>query len=153
MSNISDLIEQYLKSLISKSPQDLVEIQRSQLAVRFSCVPSQINYVLTTRFSTGHGYLVESRRGGGGYIRIMKIPLDQRVGLILDIFELIGDTISQNDAEGLLSRLFEEELISQREARLMRAAIGRYQPYLEAQAQEHLRAAILKAMITAVLQD
>ncbi|MDD4237501.1 MAG: CtsR family transcriptional regulator [Desulfotomaculaceae bacterium] len=153
MSNISDLIEQYLKSLISNSPRDFVEIQRSQLAVRFSCVPSQINYVLTTRFSTGHGYLVESRRGGGGYIRIVKIPLDQRAGLILDISELIGDAISQNDAEGMLGRLIEEELISLREARIMQAAVGRYPQLVEAQTQEHLRAAILKTMITAVLRD
>jgi len=153
MSNISDLIEQYLKSLISNSQEDFVEVQRSQLALRFSCVPSQINYVLTTRFSTGHGYLVESRRGGGGYIRIVKIPLDQRVGLILNICDLIGDAITQNEAEGLLRRLVEEELISLREARVMQAAVGRFPPVLAAQAQESLRAAILKAMITAVLRD
>lgn len=153
MSNISDLIEQYLKNLISKSPEDFVEVQRSQLAVRFSCVPSQINYVLTTRFSTGQGYLVESRRGGGGYIRIVKIPLDQRAGLILDIADLIGDAISQNEAERLLGRLVEEELISMREARVMQAAVGRYPQFMEAKDQEQLRAAILKAMITAVLRD
>jgi transcriptional regulator CtsR len=153
MSNISDLIEQYLKSLISKSPEDFVEVQRSQLAIRFSCVPSQINYVLTTRFSTGQGYLVESRRGGGGYIRIVKIPLDQRVDLILDICDLIGHAISLNEAEGLLRRLVEEELISLREARIMQAAVGRYPQFLVAQAQDQMRAAVLKAMITAVLRD
>lgn len=153
MSNISDLIEQYLKKLISSSPEDFVEVQRSQLAVRFSCVPSQINYVLTTRFSTGQGYLVESRRGGGGYIRIVKIPLDQRAGLILDISDLIGNAISQNEAERLLLRLVEEELISLREARIMQAAVGRYPQLMEAKAQEQLRAVILKAMITAVLRD
>ncbi|TEB08329.1 Transcriptional regulator CtsR [Pelotomaculum schinkii] len=153
MSNISDLIEQYLKSLISNSPKDFVEVQRSQLAMRFSCVPSQINYVLTTRFSAGHGYLVESRRGGGGYIRIVKIPLDQKVDLILDICDLIGDAISQHEAEGLLGRLVEEELISLREARIMQAAVGRYPQLLEAQTQEQLRAAVLKAMVTAVLRD
>lgn len=153
MSNISDLIEQYLKSLISDSPKDFVEVQRSQLAVRFSCVPSQINYVLTTRFSTGQGYLVESRRGGGGYIRILKIPLDQGAGLILDISDLIGDSITQNEAERLLGRLVEEELISMREARIMQAAVGRYPQLVEAQGQDQLRAAVLKAMITAVLRD
>jgi transcriptional regulator CtsR len=153
MSNISDLIEQYLKGLISSSPEDYVEVQRSQLAVRFSCVPSQINYVLTTRFSVGHGYLVESRRGGGGYIRIVKIPLDQKAKLILNIADLIGDAISQNEAEGLLGRLVEEKLISMREARVMQAAIGRYPQFVKAQAQDQLRAAVLKGMITAVLRD
>jgi len=153
MSNISDLIEQYLKSLISNSPESSIEVQRSQLALRFSCVPSQINYVLTTRFSAGQGYLVESRRGGGGYIRIMKIPLDQKVDLILNICDLIGNAISQNEAEGLLERLVEEELVSRREARMMQAAVGRYPHVVNVQAQEQLRASILKAMLTAVLKE
>jgi len=152
MSNISDLVELYLKELLAESPQDFVEIQRSELAIRFNCVPSQINYVLTTRFSTGHGYIVESRRGGGGYIRIVKIPLDQRVDLILDICDLIGDSISQGEAEGLIERLLEEELVSLREARVMRAAMGRDILRLSLPVRDQLRALILKAMVTAVLR-
>lgn len=153
MSNISDLIEQYLKKLIKKSPQDYVEVQRSKLAVRFSCAPSQINYVLTTRFTTGHGYIVESRRGGGGYIRIMKIPLEQGAEIIINITDLIGSSISQQEAEGLLDRLVEEGLISDREARIMQAAVGRYPQLLEGPSQERLRAAILKAMLTSILKN
>lgn len=153
MSNISDLVEHYLKELLAESPQDFVEIQRSELAIRFNCVPSQINYVLTTRFSTGHGYIVESRRGGGGYIRIVKIPLDQRVDLILDICDLIGDNISQREAEGLIERLLEEELVSLREARVMRAATGRDILRLSLPVRDQLRALILKAMVTAVLRE
>ena len=153
MSNISDLVEHYLKELLAESPQDFVEIQRSELAIRFNCVPSQINYVLTTRFSTGHGYIVESRRGGGGYIRIVKIPLDQRVDLILHICDLIGDLISQREAEGLIERLLEEELVSLREARVMRAAMGRDILRLSLPVRDQLRALILKAMVTAVLRE
>ncbi|OPZ74969.1 MAG: Transcriptional regulator CtsR [Firmicutes bacterium ADurb.Bin456] len=153
MSNISDLIERYLKQLISDSPEDFVEIQRSELAVRFSCVPSQINYVLTTRFSTGHGYIVESRRGGGGFIRIVRIPLDERKDLILTISELIGDSITQQEAEGLIKRLLEEELITLREARIMIAAVSGDTLYQGLPSRETLRALILKAMVTSVLRD
>jgi transcriptional regulator CtsR len=153
MSNISDMIESYLKKLLSESQKDSVEIRRSELAVRFSCVPSQINYVLTTRFSTGHGYVVESRRGGGGYIRIVRIPLDQRNGLILDISDLIGDSIPQHEAEGLIKRLLEEKLITLREARIMFAAVSGDTLYQGLPSREALRALILKAMVTAVLRD
>ena len=75
MRNVSDIIEQYLKSMLLESPQGLVEIQRNDLADRFSCVPSQINYVISTRFTLEKGYVVESKRGGGGYIRIQRIQL------------------------------------------------------------------------------
>ena len=153
MPNISDLIESYLKKLISDSPEESVEIQRSELAVRFSCVPSQINYVLTTRFSTGHGYIVESRRGGGGYIRIVRIPLDKRKGLILTISELIGDSITQQEAEGLINRLLEEKLITMREARIMIAAVSGDTLFHGLPSREALRALILKAMVTSVLRD
>lgn len=153
MSNITDLIERYLKDLLEGSPHNSVEIQRSELAVRFSCVPSQINYVLTTRFSMGHGYVVESRRGGGGYIRIVKVPLEQQADLIVKICDLIGATITQGDAEGLINRLLEEELISLREARIMRAAMGRDILRLSLPVRDQLRAALLKSMLTAVFRD
>jgi len=153
MSNISNLIEGYLKKLLADSPHDYVEIQRSELALRFKCVPSQINYVLSTRFSTGHGYIVESRRGGGGYIRIVKIPLDRRAELVSDICDLIGDTISQADAEGLIKRLKEEKLITRREVWVMRAAMDRDILRLGLSGRGRLRAMVLKAMVTAVLRD
>ncbi|MCC5714945.1 CtsR family transcriptional regulator, partial [Klebsiella pneumoniae] len=70
MRNISDLIEQYLKTTLMRSGNELLEIKRSELAKQFQCVPSQINYVISTRFTLEKGYIVESKRGGGGYIRI-----------------------------------------------------------------------------------
>ncbi|MDD4169632.1 MAG: CtsR family transcriptional regulator [Desulfotomaculaceae bacterium] len=153
MSNISDLIEQYLKKLLKDSLEDYIEIQRSKVASYFNCVPSQINYVLTTRFSTGHGYIVESRRGGGGFIRIIKLPLDRRVNLVLDICDLIGESISRVDAMGLINRLREEEVITQREKRLMCAVIDSKLRYLEMPVHNQLRALLLKAMVTAVLKE
>jgi transcriptional regulator CtsR len=153
MNNISDLVENYLKQLLAESGNQYVEVQRSDLAMRFSCVPSQINYVLTTRFSAGHGYFIESRRGSGGYIRIVKIPLDQRADLILDLCAIVGDSISQADAEGVISRLFEENLISLREARVMQAAVDGNILRLGTPVRDKLRAHLLKAMITSILRS
>jgi len=153
MSNISDLIERYLKKLLAASGQEHIEIHRSDLAIRFNCVPSQINYVLTTRFSAGHGYIVESRRGSGGYIRIIKIPLGRRSDVILDLCDLIGESTAQAEAEGLIKRLWEEGLITRRESRLMRAAIDGdiLRPSLPD--RDQLRAMLLKSMLSAILWD
>lgn len=153
MNNISDLIENYLKQLLAESSNEFVEVQRSDLAMRFSCVPSQINYVLTTRFSAGHGYFVESRRGSGGYIRIVKIPLDQSADLILNLCDIIGDSISQADADGVIGRLLEEKFISLREARVMAAAVDGNILRLSMPVRDKLRALLLKAMITTILRS
>lgn len=153
MNNISNLIESYLKQLLAESSKEYVEVQRSDLAMRFSCVPSQINYVLTTRFSAGHGYFVESRRGSGGYIRIVRIPLDNRADFILDLCDIVGDTISQADADGMIGRLLEEEFISLREARLMHAAVDGNILRLSMPGRDKLRALLLKAMIISILRS
>ena len=81
MRNISDIIERYLKGILHESPEGLIEIQRNDLADQFSCVPSQINYVISTRFTLEKGYLVESKRGGGGYVRIQRIELPAQSAL------------------------------------------------------------------------
>jgi len=153
MTNISDLIEQYLKKLLEDSLHDCIEVQRSKLASHFNCVPSQINYVLSTRFSTGHGYIVESKRGGGGFIRIEKLNLNKEVNLILRICDLIGDSISHTKASGLIQRLLEEELITSREARLMSSAISDSVLRLNLPVRDRLRALLLKAMVTEILRN
>ena len=152
LNNISDLIERYLKQLLAKSNTEFVEVQRSDLALRFSCVPSQINYVLTTRFSAGHGYFVESRRGSGGYIRIIRIPLDRKSDTVLELCDLIGDAISQTDADGVIKRLLEEKLISLREAGIMHAAVDGNILRLSMPVRDRLRALLLKAMIKSILR-
>jgi len=153
MKNVSNMIEIYIKTLLEESIQDHIEIHRKELAKRFNCVPSQINYVLNTRFSTGRGYIVESRRGGGGFIRIVKVPLNRHLHLILDIHKLIGDEISHNDAAGLIRRLREEKLLSSREEALMLAAVDSNVIRIGPPACGRLRGLILKAMIGAVLRD
>ncbi len=152
MSNISDLIEQYLKRLLEQAGQGQIEIQRNELAIQFSCVPSQINYVLSTRFSMEHGYIVESRRGGGGFVRIVKLELDDRSVLINHMNRLIGEDIAQQGAVGIISRLLEEGLITRRESEIMKAAVYRDVLRTVLPDRDKLRASILKAMLIAILK-
>lgn len=116
-SNMSDVIETYLKNVLHSNEQ--VEIRRSEIADRFNCVPSQINYVIKTRFTIQQGYVVESKRGGGGYIRIMKVNLVDDMELINTLLELVPEKLSMKEAQHLLQNLYEQELISKREAQLL----------------------------------
>ncbi|MCL6476787.1 MAG: CtsR family transcriptional regulator [Peptococcaceae bacterium] len=152
MSNISDLIEKYLKKLLEASKHGQVEIQRNELAEKFDCVPSQINYVLSTRFSVEHGFIVESRRGGGGFVRIIKVPMDEKVDIVSHLCDLIGSSISQQGADGIVRRLLDEGLVSEREAAVMKAALSRDVLRIALPARDQLRALILRAMTIALLQ-
>ncbi|MBD8500651.1 CtsR family transcriptional regulator [Paenibacillus arenosi] len=151
MRNISDLIEQHLKVLLLNSQEGAVEIQRNDLAQQFSCVPSQINYVISTRFSLEKGYVVESKRGGGGYIRIQRIELPAQHAIHAHVCDTIGDCISQETAEGIIYQLEEARIISQREASLLRAAIARDNLMLKLPYRDELRAKLLRAMLVALL--
>jgi len=150
MRNISDIIEQHLKMILQQSKNGLIEIQRSELADKFQCVPSQINYVISTRFTTEKGYLVESKRGGGGYIRIRKVEILRSKNLYSMLMDMIGNEMSQSQAEDMVSRLQEEEIISHREAQIMRAAISRDVLSFQVQIRDKLRAVIMRAMITQI---
>ena len=97
MRNISDIIENYLKQVLEISQKDILEIKRSEIADKFQCVPSQINYVINTRFTIERGYVVESKRGGGGYIRIMKVESQDFVQLINQLLSLIGSRVTSID--------------------------------------------------------
>ncbi|MFZ5645659.1 MAG: CtsR family transcriptional regulator [Bacillota bacterium] len=152
MSNISDLIEKYLKELLQNSKLGQVDIQRNELAEKFDCVPSQINYVLTTRFTVERGFVVESRRGGGGFVRIIKLPIDVKVDTVSFLCDLIGRDVSQQAAGGVIRRLQEEGLLTEREAAIMRAAVGRDVLRIALPARDQLRALILKSMIISILQ-
>ena len=152
MRNISDIIEQHLKSIITESPNGSIEIQRSELADLFQCVPSQINYVINTRFTVQKGYIVESKRGGGGYIRIRKVQIVSKARLQeLLTEELIGESITQSVGNAIVERLFEDGLISQREAALMKIATSRNVLLLEPALRDQLRANMLKQMIAVIL--
>lgn len=130
------------------SQNDTLEIKRSEIADKFQCVPSQINYVINTRFTIERGYLVESKRGGGGYIRIMKVQSYDDVDLIDQLLSLIGMRVSQAAAEGMINRLVEEEIINNREAKIMMSVIDRSVIYIDLPERDELRSRILKAMLT-----
>ncbi len=152
MRNISDIIEQHLKNILQDSPESWIEIQRSELADMFQCVPSQINYVINTRFTVEKGYLVESKRGGGGYIRIRKVQVLSNAKLQQMLTEeLIGESITQGVGNAIIERLLEDGLISAREAELMKTATSRTVLTIDGPLRDHLRANILKHMITSIL--
>lgn len=122
MQNTSDIIELFLKELIEAQNGEL-ELKRNELAGQFNCAPSQINYVLATRFSANRGYIVTSRKGGGGFIRITSIDMS-RNEYLLHIIDRIGSYINESDCIQILNGLYEREIISKREARIMDAALS-----------------------------
>ncbi|WP_379971358.1 CtsR family transcriptional regulator [Ectobacillus sp. sgz5001026] len=150
MKNISDIIEQYLKRVIDLSENNHIEIKRSEVADKFDCVPSQINYVINTRFTLEHGFIVESKRGGGGYIRIIKVKLLDEIDIIDQMLQLAGTSISQTGAENIIQRLSEEKIVSQREAKLMLSVMDRAVLQIDLPYRDELRARIMEAMLTAL---
>lgn len=150
MRNITDIIEQYLKKVLDTSGKEIVEIKRSEIADKFQCVPSQINYVINTRFTIERGYLVESKRGGGGYIRIIKVHANDSAHLIDQILQLIHQRLSQASAGDIITRLVSEGALSLREAKLMLSVIDRSVLYIELPHRDELRARMVKAMITSL---
>lgn len=151
MRNISDIIEEYLKKVLNLSEKDIVEIKRNEIADKFQCVPSQINYVINTRFTLERGYVVESKRGGGGYIRIMKVTTHDDFHLIKQLIGLIDERISQSSAESVIFRLVDEEIISGREAKIMLSVIDRSVLYIDLPMRDELRARMIKAMLTTLM--
>ncbi|EHD1580241.1 TPA: CtsR family transcriptional regulator [Listeria monocytogenes] len=152
MKNISDIIEAYLKQVLESS--EAVEIKRSEIADKFECVPSQINYVINTRFTMERGYIVESKRGGGGYIRIIKVKMNDKLQLLEAIISMVHDKkVSQSFSEDVILRLLEEEVITKKEARLIVAALDREVLILPLPDRDILRSRILEAMLVALKYD
>lgn len=148
MRNISDVIEHYLKKIIAGNGEELIEVKRSELAEKFDCVPSQINYVISTRFTVEKGYMVESKRGGGGYIRIIRVKADNQLALYDQLIDLVGNDIAQITATNMIRRLLEEDAITKREANLMESVIDREVIHIKLPFRDELRASILKAMLS-----
>lgn len=122
MPKLTDLIEQLLKEMIEEN-NGVVEITRGELAQRVNCVPSQITYVLSTRFTNGQGYLVESRRGGGGWIRVRRVQNNRPSSTyLMHAIHSMGDAISQQDAQIFIRNFLEHGMISRETAMLLSAA-------------------------------
>ena len=148
---LSDSIEHFIKTMMSEESTE-VELKRNELAEYFGCAPSQINYVLATRFSPDHGYLTESRRGGGGYIRIVRVVESGSQRLMYLINERIGDALSGEECIRLISQLKEQKIVTADEAALMASSVSARAlsvPVPDA-LKDALRARIMKSMLMAV---
>lgn len=150
MANLADIIEDFIKDMFRQMPGGILEIQRNEIANRFRCAPSQINYVLTTRFTMERGYFVESRRGGGGYIRIKKLKIREDE-FLKDIIEYIGNSISSSDARSIIENLREEGIITDREEEILYAMVNRYNLAIALPERDKVRARLLKSVITAIM--
>jgi transcriptional regulator CtsR len=150
---LSDTIEAFIKALMQEEDQSC-ELKRNELAEYFHCAPSQINYVLSTRFTPDHGYIISSQRGGGGCIRIVRLRETARDRLTYLVNERIGESIDETSAQILCSQLAENQFIPLEEARLMAAAVSRQALSLPVpeEIKNMMRARILKSMLTVVAQ-
>ena len=119
---MSDMIAQFILDTLTQSDGE-VELQRNDLADRFNCVPSQINYVISTRFSPEHGYMVQSRRGGGGYIRIARINMDGP-SMIMHTVNAIGDTLDMQSATAIMQNLVNAKSITAEGANIVLTAVS-----------------------------
>lgn len=143
---MSDVIEEFIKDLFEEDERNFVEIQRNELAQHFNCVPSQINYVISTRFKPSQGYYVESKRGGGGNIRIKKIS-NTKSDYIIYIIKNIGKAITVNEIDILLSDFLTYNIITEKEAKLLKVATSDNVLKLDLDIKDEVRARIFKNML------
>lgn len=151
---LSDTIESFIKAMMQEEQME-IELKRNELAEYFHCAPSQINYVLATRFTPDHGYMTSSQRGGGGYIRIVRVCRSANDQLSYLIRERIGDSLGAQSAQVLCAQLAESKAVSLEEARLIAAAVSPQAlsaPVPEA-VKDVLRAKIFKTMLLAIAQQ
>lgn len=150
MARISDIIAQFINDRIEDEKSKEVIIQRNELADKFNCAPSQINYVLTTRFTTEKGYLIESRRGGGGYIIIRRVEYNNKEKQLEEINKSIGNSLTYNSAILLIEHLYDRKLITKREVEIIKMSINDRTLGLS-EDRNKLRAEMLKGIIMVIL--
>lgn len=147
MSRLSNLIEEFIKEMLNETEDGIIEIGRNEMAERFGCAPSQINYVLTTRFTPYNGYYIESRRGGGGYIKIMKVSIEKEPEMKNLIKDAVGKSITKDKAYHIIKGLREKGIITKREEAIMKASIEDTALAAANVDRNKIRADILKNMI------
>jgi len=150
MARLSDIIEAFIKQMFNENRDNVIFIQRNELADQFRCAPSQINYVLTTRFSYARGYLIESKRGGGGHIAIKQLEYDSSNKREELINQSIGDAMTYHNANALLKDLLESGVIEKREYEIMKIAIND-RSLISTDNKNKVRADILKGMVMIIL--
>ena len=144
---MSDLITREIIRMLNESEENTAEIQRNEFAGIIGCAPSQINYVLSSRFTPEHGYIIESRRGGGGFIRIKRVVLNSS-SAFMHIINSIGDRIDSMSTRIVIENCLEAGLISKETARIMAAAVSNtVMQSVPPIVKDQLRATILKQML------
>ena len=151
MAQLSDSIEQFIKDLMNEDAH--IELRRNELAQHFGCAPSQINYVLATRFSVDHGYIIESRRGGGGYVRIVRMQTRGEQDFLETLLRRVGNSVDEDTANAIVSNLYERKMVTKNEALLMKAAVSRNALALPISAKDVLRAAVFRNMLVQVFRN
>jgi len=149
----SEEIEEFLKDMLKQTGNNMIEIQRNILAQQFDCAPSQITYVLTTRFKDNKGYIVESRRGGGGSIKIyeLKMKSDKQIDDLIS--RSIGDSLTKFKAYDILNHLFSKNIITERESQIIKRTISdRALSLIPSENKNPVRAKILKESLLAVVK-
>ncbi|MDY2987531.1 MAG: CtsR family transcriptional regulator [Peptoniphilus sp.] len=149
MAKLSNSIEEFINTLLEDGDGTL-EIQRALIADRFNCAPSQINYVLTTRFTPYKGYYVESRRGGGGYIRIVRVQVENEKSTLQVFIDEIGNSITKDKADQLIDELLRREYINRREYEIIKVSISDRSLGMSGDFKNEVRASILKNTILVV---
>ena len=141
---MSDAIADFINACLARD--DVLEMRRSELAERFGCAPSQINYVITTRFSPENGYIVESRRGGGGYLRIRRISTG--AALLMHTVSSIGGEIDAQSALAILKNLVAAGALHTEAARIIATALGEQALHLiPPEHRAAVRAELMKRML------
>lgn len=146
---MSDMIEDFIKDLFKEG--DLVEIQRNDLAQKFNCVPSQINYVIATRFKPSQGYYVESKRGGGGSIKIKKVNITKS-NYFMHIINSIGDSLTAQEVDIFISNFLSYNMVNTIEAKLLKVATSDNVLKIERPTRDELRARIFKNMLVNLIE-
>lgn len=148
---MSDVIEEFIKELL-KDEDDYVDIQRNELAEQFNCVPSQINYVIQTRFKPSQGYYVESKRGGGGHIRIKKVNITKS-NYLMHIITNMEDEITAGEVDIFISNFLSYGIINETEAKLLKVATSDNVLTISPDIRDKLRANIFKNMLLNLVED
>lgn len=143
---MSDIIEEFIKEMLDKNSDEYIEIQRNELAHQFNCVPSQINYVISTRFKPSQGYYVESKRGGGGNIKIKKVNTSKS-DYLTHIINNIGKEMTSNEVDILISDFLSYNIITETEAKLLKVATSDNVLRLGKEIKDEIRARIFKNML------
>ena len=149
------LLSEHIAKLIEQMIEEgdgTASVQRNDLAAKLGCVPSQVSYVISSRFTPQKGYITESRRGGGGYIRIVRAPMSKN-GYLTHFFHALGDSVSEEEARAYIRNLQDNKIISQREASVITSAVctsalDRIQPA----GRNMVRADILRHILMALMQ-